>query len=144
MRLYLRAVLAASLLLLAPAAFADDIDAGLWNITTWLETNGAIGLPMQSTKCLKPEETRDVATTFSPVPRTINSECAPLERTFDGKRLSWKLVCKGQLDMEITGDFVFDGPRRYVATIRNRAAMAGMQVVNTRTMIEAEWASQCP
>ncbi len=103
-----------------------------------------VGPPKQSAKCLTPEETRNLATTFSPVSRTINSECAPLESSLAGTKLNWKLVCKGQLDMEITGDFNFDGPYHYVGTVHSTAEMAGNPMVDTRTMIEAEWLSECP
>jgi hypothetical protein len=142
---HVRWTLAVVLLSFASNAFADGIEPGFWKLTTWVEDRGVIGPPQQSAKCLKAEETRDLATTFSPIARTINSDCAPLERNFDGTKLSWKLVCKGQLDMEVTGDFVFSDPHRYVATVLSKAAMAGMQMANTRTMTEAEWvSSQCP
>ena len=75
--------------------------------------------------------------TFSPVAGTINSECAPLERSFEGGKLTWKLVCKGQLDMELTGEFNFDSPRHYTATIHNRAEMAGQPVANSQSVLEA-------
>ncbi len=96
-------------------AFADDIEPGLWKITTRVEADGVVGPPRESGKCLTAEETRDVAKTFSPVANTVNSECAPLERSFADGKLSWKLVCKGQLDMELIGEFHFDAPRHYSA-----------------------------
>ena len=43
-----------------------------------------IGPPHQSTKCLTSEQTQDLATTFSPVATTVNSECAPMERSLVG------------------------------------------------------------
>jgi hypothetical protein len=138
------ALSAAALLLSASVALADGIDPGLWKITTRIESGGVVGPPHETQKCLTAEQTRDVATTFSPVSRTINSECAPLERSFVGTRLAWKLVCKGQLNMELAGDFTFDGPRHYSATVDTKAAMAGTAGTNTKNLIEAEWVSQCP
>ena len=62
----------------------------------------------------------------------------------DGK-LKWKLVCKGQLDMELTGDFNFDTPRHYTATVRSKAAMAGNAGREfAKTMLDAQWVSECP
>jgi hypothetical protein len=139
-----RVILTAVLLSCAPVARADGIEPGLWKITTWAQSGGIIGPPQQSEKCLTPAETSDLTTTFSPVSRTVNSECAPIERSLVGTKFNWKLVCKGQLDMNITGDFNFDGPHHYVASVHNTAAMAGMQMLDTRTMIEAEWMSECP
>ena len=66
------------------------------------------------------EETADLATTFSPIPRTINSVCAPIERSLNGPLLTWRLVCKGQLDMELTGEFNFDSPHHYTGTVRHQ------------------------
>ncbi len=133
----------AALLLFASAAHADGIEPGLWKLTTWVEDDGAIDPPRYSQKCLSVEETSDLAKTFSPVSRTVNSDCAPLEQNFSGNTLSWKLVCKGQLNMEVTGNFAFENPRRYVATVTNKASMGGMQMMNNKTLIEAEWVSQC-
>ena len=126
-----------------PAAAWPGIEPGLWKITTRVEADGVVGPPRESGKCLTAEETRDVAKTFSPVANTVNSECAPLERSFVDGKLLWKLVCKGQLDMELIGEFHFDAPRHYSARIRNTAVMAGRQVANSLNMLDAEWVSEC-
>jgi hypothetical protein len=124
-------------------AIADGIEPGLWKITTQVEADGVVGPPRQSGKCLAVEETRDVAKTFSPVANTVNSECAPLERSFAEGKLLWKLTCKGQLDMELMGEFHFDTPRHYSARIRNTAVMAGRQVASSLNMLDAQWISEC-
>jgi hypothetical protein len=139
-----RLPLIAAVVLAAPVALADEIEAGLWKITTRTETGGVIGPPHESSKCLTPEQTHDLATTFSPIPATINSVCAPIERTLERRRLSWRLSCKGQLDMELTGEFNFDSPHHYSATVRTKAAMAGMQMVDSQNTLEGEWVSACP
>jgi len=137
------ALTAAVLAFWTSMAFADGIEPGLWKITTRVETGGVVSPPRESGKCLTAEETRDLAKTFSPVANTVNSECAPLERSFVDGKLSWKLVCKGQLDMELIGEFHFDAPRHYSATIRNTAVMAGRQVANSLNMLDAQWVSEC-
>jgi hypothetical protein len=126
------------------AAAADGIDPGLWQISTRIATGVALGPPQLSQKCLTPAQTNDLAATFSPVAGTINSECAPLERNFVDGKLTWKLVCKGQLNLELTGEFNFDSPRHYTATIHNRAEMGGQQVANSQNVLEARWLSECP
>lgn len=131
------------LMLWASAALADGLKPGQWKVTTWIAQGGVVGPPQQSIKCLTPEQTHDLATTFSPVSRTINSDCAPLEQSLVGAKLNWKLVCKGQLNMEVIGDFTFDNPRHYIATVATKATMGGMPMVDSRTMLEAEWVSQC-
>lgn len=127
----------------ATAAFADGIEPGLWKIISRVESNGVISPPRESMKCLTPDQTQDIATTFSPVSRTINSECAPIERNFVDGKLTWKLICKGQLDMELAGDFTFDSRRHYSAAVRSRATMAGAPPVESVNTLDAEWVSEC-
>lgn len=139
-----RFVTSAVLVGVASVAFAaDGIDPGLWKITQRTETGGVIGPPHESSKCLTADEVRDLATTFSPVAGTVNSVCAPIERNLTGQRLTWRLVCKGQLDMELTGEFNFDSPHHYTAIVRTKAAMAGTPMVDSQNTLEAEWVSAC-
>ena len=123
---------------------ADGIEPGLWQVISRTQTGGVIGPPHESSKCLTPKDVADLATTFSPVSRTVNSTCAAIERNLSDSRLTWRLTCKGQLDMELTGEFNFDSPRHYTATVQSKAAMAGMQMVDSQENIEARWLSACP
>jgi Protein of unknown function (DUF3617) len=133
----------AAAVLAGSVAFADGIDPGLWRITSRTATGGVIGPPHESSKCLSASEAHDLATTFSPIAGTINSVCAPIERSLDGGRLIWHLICKGQLDMELTGEFNFDNPHHYTATVTTKAAMAGMQMIDSQNTLEAQWVSEC-
>jgi len=123
---------------------ADGIEPGLWQVISRTQTGAVIGLPHESSKCLTPQDVADLATTFSPLSRTVNSTCAPIERSLSGSRLTWRLTCKGQLDMELIGEFNFDSPRHYTATVQSKAAMAGMPMVDSQENIEARWLSPCP
>ncbi len=127
----------------APVACADGIEPGLWKIITRTATGGVIGPPHESSKCLTAAQTGDLATTFSPVAGTVNSVCAPIERSLVGPRLIWRLVCKGQLDMELTGEFNFDSPHHYTATVQTKAAMAGTPMVDSQNTLEGQWQSAC-
>src|SRR5690242_12191307 len=129
---------------IASTAAAEGIEPGLWQVTSRTQTGGVIGPPHESSKCLTPQDVADLATTFSPVSRTVNSTCAPIERSLAGSRLTWRLTCKGQLDMELTGEFNFDSPRHYTATVQSKAAMAGMPMLDSQENIEARWLSACP
>jgi hypothetical protein len=128
----------------ATVASASGIDPGLWKVISRTETGGVIGPPHESSKCLTAEQTRDLAGTFSPVPNTVNSVCAQLEHNLSGDRLTWRLTCKGQLNMELTGEFTFDSPHHYTATLRTKAAMAGMTMVDSQNTLEGQWQSDCP
>jgi hypothetical protein len=134
---------AAALALAASIALADGIEPGLWMIVHRTETGGVIGPPHESSKCLSAEEANDLPTTFSPISRTVNSVCEPIERSFDGEKLTWKLVCKGQVDMQLTGEFTFDSPHHYTATTQTKADMAGMPMINSQDTLEARWVSEC-
>jgi hypothetical protein len=123
---------------------ADGIQPGLWRITGRTQTGGVIGPPHESSKCLSPQEASDVATAFTPIPRTVNSECGPIERKLEGPLLNWRLVCKGQLNMELTGEFDFDTPRHYTGKVNTKAEMAGMPMVDSQDTIEGQWVSDCP
>jgi Protein of unknown function (DUF3617) len=137
-------VTCAALAFAAAAARADGIAPGLWKITTHPESGGVAGPPHQSSKCLTAEQTSDLGATFSPIPATVNSVCAPMERSLKGPLLTWHLVCTGQLNMELSGEFDFDSPHHYSGTVRTKAAMAGMPTVDSQNTIEGEWVSACP
>ncbi|MGH6671429.1 MAG: DUF3617 domain-containing protein [Xanthobacteraceae bacterium] len=125
-------------------ALAGGIEPGLWKITTVVDTGGMSGSPRQSTKCLTAEQVANLAATFSPIANTVNSVCAPMERSFDGKILKWHLVCTGQLDMELTGEFNFDSPHHYIGAVQSKASMAGQPMPESKNTVEGEWVSACP
>jgi len=135
----------AALLAVSPSiACADGIEAGLWKITTVSEDDGMAGPPRQTAKCLTADQVADLPATFSPIASTINSTCEPMQRSFDGKKLNWHLVCKGQLDMELNGAFNFDGPHHYTGMVESRASMAGHAMPGSKSTVEGEWVSACP
>lgn len=135
---------AAAVALSASIACADGIEPGLWRTIDRSVAAGVISPPQETSKCLTADQANDLPATFSPISRTINSVCAPIERSFTGGKLTWRLVCKGQLDMELTGAFDFDSARHYTATVQTKAAMAGMPMVDAQEMIEGQWVSECP
>jgi hypothetical protein len=136
----------AATILASPAstAFADGLEAGLWKVTTTSVTGDMAGPPRQSSKCLTAEQVKDLAATFSPIASTINSTCEPIQRSFDGKKLTWHLVCQGQLDMQLDGEFDFDSPRHYTGTVVSAASMAGQPMPGSKNTVEGEWMSACP
>lgn len=138
------AVAVAIVALPAAIAFADGIEAGLWKITSTAESGGMAGPPRQSSKCLSAEQVRDLPAMFSPIASTINSTCEPMQRRFDGRQLTWHLICKGQLDMELNGVFDFDSPHHYTGTVHSTASMAGRLMNDSKNTVEGEWVSACP
>jgi hypothetical protein len=142
-RLALPAAVTAVLAAMLSLASAEGIEAGLWKITTIVDTGGMTGPPRDTFKCLTPAQVKDLPATFSPQATTINSICAPLERTFDGEKLHFHLICKGQLDMELTGAFDFDSARHYTGTVEGKASMAGQTMPGSVQKLDAQWVSEC-
>jgi hypothetical protein len=137
------AALTAMVAVMLSLARAEGIEAGLWKITTTVETGGMTGPPRDTFKCLTAEQVKDLPATFSPQATTINSICAPIERTFDGEKLHFHLICKGQLDMELTGAFDFDSAQHYSGTVEAKAAMAGQAMPGSVQKLDARRVSEC-
>jgi hypothetical protein len=142
-RLALPAAVTVFLAAMLSFAGAEEIQAGLWKITTTVDTGGMTGPPHDTFKCYTGEDVRDLPKIFTPQATTINSICAPIERTFDGEKLHFHLICKGQLDMELTGAFDFDSARHYTGTVEAKAAMAGMTMPSSLQKLDAQWVSEC-
>jgi hypothetical protein len=130
-------LLAASGLMPCVAA-ADGIDPGEWKLTETIVMNGNKAAAQTRTRCLSTEQAGDTAATFSPEYRTVNSGCERVEFNSTASALRWRMRCTGQLDMDVSGNFTFDTPRHYTATIVSKGTMAGQEFVNTVVSIEGE------
>jgi hypothetical protein len=127
----------------AGGAAADGIAAGEWKLTETMVMNGDKTPPQTRTRCLSAEQAGDTATTFSPEYRTVNSGCERVEFNSTATALRWRMKCTGQMDMDVSGDFSFDTPKHYTATIVSKGAMAGREFVNTSVSIEGEHIGEC-
>jgi hypothetical protein len=138
----LAALLAAVSAMARPAA-ADGIAPGEWKLTEMIVMNGSRTPTSTRTRCLSPEQAGNTAATFSPEYQTVNSGCERVEFKSSATALRWRMKCTGQLDMDVTGDFIFDTPKHYTATIVSKGAMAGRELVNTTVAIEGEHVGDC-
>ena len=138
-----RATWVAAVCLMASQAAADGIAAGEWKLTETIVMNGSKAAPQIRTRCLSPEQAGDTAATFSPEYRTVNSGCERVEFNSTATALRWRMRCTGQMDMDVSGDFTFDTPKHYTATIISKGAMAGREFVNTSVSIEGEHVGDC-
>src|SRR5262249_59026059 len=98
----------------------------------------------QNMRCLSPDDVGDLGRTFSPVSRTTNSACERVEFESTPQRLKWRLQCRGQLDMDVAGEFVFDRPDHYTATVLASSSMMGQVMQRVRTAIEGQRVGECP
>lgn len=133
----------AAVALWAGAARADGLRAGLWRLTNSPVVNGAEAAPKETTRCLTEADVADLDKTFSPVSRTTNSTCERVVHEATSQRLKWRLKCTGQLDMDVAGEFVFDTPEHYTATIDSQASMLGRVMNSSRVKIEAQRVGEC-
>ncbi len=140
--LILAGCLAATAAVAIPA-HADGLEAGLWLSVQTPTINGITGPPRESKRCLRAADVSDLERTFSPVYGTTNSACEQVEREFTPQRLKWRLQCRGQLDMDVAGEFVFERPDRYTATIVASSSMLGKLMQEVQTRIEAERVGEC-
>jgi hypothetical protein len=124
-------------------ARADGLLPGLWRIISKPEMNGVAYPPMQNMKCLTPEDVADLDKTFSAVSRTTNSTCERVEHEFSPQRLKWRLQCRGELDMDVAGEFIFATPERYTGTVTGSSSMLGRLMQSTRVTLEAQWVGAC-
>jgi hypothetical protein len=135
-----RAVALAMLVLLStPFARADGLQPGLWRVLSRPVIDGE----QQSTRCLTPADVADLEKTFSPVGRTVNSTCEMIEHELTPQRLKWHLQCTGQLDMDLEGEFSFDAPEHYSATVTTASSMLGRQLQAGRMTIEGQRVGEC-
>lgn len=94
-------------------------------------------------RCLTPEDVNDPGKTFAPQISTVNSECERTEFKLDAAGLTWKLQCRGQLDMDLAGEFIFESPTRYSALVTTKATMLDRIVQDTMMTITAERVGAC-
>jgi len=137
-------ILFCSLLLPATAKAEGLIEPGQWNVTQSMVMNGNVVPPQSKARCITPEQAEDVARTFGPVSGTVNSTCEAPASEMTGKTLKWRLQCRGQLDMDVAGDFNFDSPSHYTATITSRGMMAGALISDVKTEVVGERLGDCP
>jgi hypothetical protein len=129
--------------LTASAAADDLIQPGQWKVTSTTRMNGALTPLQAKARCLTPEQTGDIGKTFGPVSGTVNSDCERAEPELAGRKLQWRLQCKGQMDMDVSANFNFDSPVHYTATIASKAWMAGALISDVKTELEGERVSEC-
>ena len=128
---------------LTGAALPDGLSPGEWKLTETITMNGSKTPPQERTRCMTPAQVGDLEKTFSPEYRTVNSGCERTEFTLTPTALRWRMQCTGQMNMDVAGDFAFDNPEHYTATIRSKGEIGGRQVVETSVGIEAERTGDC-
>jgi Protein of unknown function (DUF3617) len=133
------------LLAMPVAAIAEGLmEPGQWTVTQRMVMNGNVVPPQSKARCITPEQAEDVAKTFGPVSGTVNSTCEAPSSELNGKTLKWRLQCRGQLDMDVAGDFNFDSSTHYTATITSKGVMGGALISDVKSEVVGERIGDCP
>ena len=125
-----------------PSASAQSLEPGRWRVLT-TTLSGPLAPPQVATRCLTPDDVADPGKTFAPQVVTENSECTRMEFKLESTGLTWRLQCKGQLDMDVAGQFIFDSPTRYSAMVTTKASMLDQIVQQSMVSISAERIGEC-
>lgn len=127
------------------AAQAQQLEAGYWRVmTTQLAKGPAASPPEIKMRCLTPAEAADPVKTFSPAVSTVNSMCEPTEHSLENNYLKWRLQCRGQIDMDVAGQFIFESPTRYTAMVMTKATIGHGVVHTSMSTIDGERVGACP
>jgi len=142
MKVVLRLIVALLSLMSVQSAFAQSLEPGRWRVMT-TTLSGPIAPPDVATRCLTPEDVADLGKTFGPQIKTENSTCERKEFKLEASGLTWRLQCRGDLDMDLDAEFIFDSPTRYSALIKTRATMLDRIVHDSMVSISAERIGEC-
>lgn len=139
-------LLLTGVLALAPLSSfaADGIQPGLWKITTTAVNNGEQSPPHTNARCLTAEQGADLAGTFSPRFGGVNTSCQRTQYEKSEQKLSWRLECRGQVNMDSAAEFTFFSPLRYTAMIATKGWMGDRQIVDSQVALEGEFVGACP
>jgi hypothetical protein len=127
----------------AHAAADDGLQPGLWKVVTRPEINAMQAPAEVKTRCLKPDDARDLERTFAPEYRVQGATCERMNVQWSGHKLSWRVQCTGALSMDVAGTYEFDTPQHYTGVVTLLGSMAGREM-RSRTALEGERIGECP
>jgi uncharacterized protein DUF3617 len=142
----MRSVFAAAVcfgLTTAPLIAADGIQPGLWKITTVVVNNGMTLPPQTNARCLTAEQAGDLPATFSPRFGGMNTTCERTQYTKSEQKLTWRLECRGQFNMDSVAEFTFFSPLRYTAVISTKGWVGNQQVADSQVTLEGGYVGAC-
>jgi hypothetical protein len=126
-----------------PVFAADGIQPGLWKITTAIVNNGIRMPPQTGSRCLTAEQADDLASTFSPRFGGVNTACARTEYSKLGEKLTWRLQCRGQMNMDSAGEFTFFSSLRYTAVIATKGWIGDQVIADMQMALEGTYLGAC-
>ncbi len=123
-------LLATTLLVPTSCVLADDVSAGLWEISLEARVEAAPDFapgPTTLTQCLAKADARDPAKLLASVTTPESGDCSFTERSSVGDHFRFKMQCTGTLQMRSTGD-VSVSPNRIDGVITTSSTIDGVPV----------------
>jgi hypothetical protein len=106
MNSYLRPHLIAASLLAMPAAWAQDLQEGQWEVSVTMAIGGQAtsGQPLVMRQCIAQQNAQELISQL-----TGAGTCSTADLRQEGNRASWKLTCTAPLQIEADGEASFSG-----------------------------------
>ena len=99
--------------------------------------------PQTNARCLTAGQASDLADTFSPRFGGMNTTCQRTQYEKSGQKLTWRLECRGQLNMNSAAEFIFLSPLRYTAVILTKGWIGNQQMMDTQVTLQGEFVGAC-
>ncbi len=127
---YGRLVAAASMSILATAAFADERPGNLWETTSQMSMPGMPAMaPQKMQLCTAKEWTQ-------PPPPPAGQTCTQTNVQHSDNKITWTVACSGEMEMSGEGEITFEGEDSYTGKILFNAGGMTMTVNLTGTKID--------
>ena len=126
-----------------PLMAADGVQPGRWRITTVVLNNGMRLPPQTNSRCLTAEQASNLVDTFSPRFGGINTTCERTQYTKSEQKLTWRLECRGQINMDSAAEFTFFSPLRYTAVISTKSWMGNQPIADSEVTLEGAYVGVC-
>ncbi len=143
-----KSILAASFILLAsPCLAAIQLQPGEWQTTETGTEDGQPVPPQVETDCLTADQSRDATNLVKEMRDQMQGQGAQCQ-TFDvkqsGESVSFTMKCgeAKQFHIDISGNFNFVSPTRYVGTMKSAVTMMGKTSTSEKTT-EAVRVGEC-
>ena len=138
------ALIVVTLLLPTSCVLADDVSAGLWEISLAARVEAAPDFapaPMTVTQCLTRADARDPSKLLASVTTPDSGDCSFTERSYVGDHFRFKMQCSGALQMRSIGD-VSISPNRIDGVITTSSTVDGLPV-ELRSLIHGRRIGAC-
>jgi hypothetical protein len=132
----------ATVALMTSARAQNAPQPGLWKMTVTTQSAGRPAVKAAQNTCITPEHVKKQQEgSESGAAAQRNCQRVKFERSATGMTMRYK--CSGELAMEMTTTYAYDGPQHYTVAMKATGARAGKAIASTTT-IDARRIGECP